>query len=88
MPSVIEQLTSLARMAEEQPAFAFAIEGYTYGFPLVIMDVTRGVQTAVSRSGEYKAPMNQLHRYTQYVSPDFKDVVRTGVSPTASTVEM
>ena len=43
MPSVIEQLTSLARTAEELPAFTLAIEGYTYGFPLVIMDVTRGV---------------------------------------------
>jgi hypothetical protein len=52
------------------------MEGYAYGFPLVIMDVTRGLVTATGTSGEYKAPLNQFGRIRTLVDPDFKDVVR------------
>jgi len=54
--------------------------GYEYGFPLVMMDVTRQVLTATNQTGEYKAPLNQFARIRTYVSPDFKDVVRISVS--------
>jgi hypothetical protein len=53
---------------------------YVYGFPLVMMDVTKDVITATPTSGEYKAPMNQFGRIRTYVNPDFKDVVRISVN--------
>ena len=52
------------------------MEGYVYRFPLVLMDVTNGVLTAASSSGEYSAPINQFFRLREYVNPDFKNVVR------------
>jgi len=58
----------------------YGVEWYVYGFPLVMMDVTNGVLTATSKSGEYKAPTNQLFRVRTYVSPDFKRVVRISVN--------
>jgi hypothetical protein len=66
----------LIRQLEELPAYLNAIEGYVYGFPLVIMDLTKGVLTAASKSGEYSAPMDQFARVRTYVDPDFKNVVR------------
>jgi len=62
--------------AKELAAYIRGMYGYAYGFPLVLMDVTRGVMTAASRSGEYSAPINQFHRLREFVDPDFKNVVR------------
>ena len=64
---------------KEKIAYVLAMEGYVYGFPLVMMDVTREVITATSKSGEYKAPINQFGRIRTYVDPDFKDLVRISV---------
>ena len=44
------------------------MEGYVYGFPLVMMDVTREAITATSKSSEYKAPINQFGRIRTYVA--------------------
>jgi len=44
-------------------------EKYVYGFPLVMMDVTREVVTAVWKAGEYAAPINQFGRIRTYVNP-------------------
>jgi hypothetical protein len=49
---------------------------YAYGFPLVMMDITRQVMTAAPTSGEYSAPVGQFHRLRDFVDPDFKNVVR------------
>jgi hypothetical protein len=54
----------------------FGMYAYAYGFPLVMMDVTRRVLTAAARSGEYSAPINQFHRIRDFADPDFKNVVR------------
>ena len=61
---------------KEELAYFRAMEEYAYGFPLVMMDVTREVTTATSKSGEYSAPMNQFGRMRTLVDPDFKNVVR------------
>ena len=61
-------------------AYLLGEEEYVYGFPLVMMDVTRQVLTAASKSGEYSAPINQFARIRTYVSPDFKNVVRISVN--------
>jgi hypothetical protein len=55
-------------------------EEYVYGFPLVMMDVTREVTTAASKSGQYAAPINQFARIRTYVNPDFDNVVRISVN--------
>ena len=52
------------------------MEAYIYGFPLVMMDVTKAVLTATPKSDEYKAPINQFGRVRTYADPGFKDVVR------------
>jgi hypothetical protein len=59
---------------QEEEAYLYRMEAYVYGFPLVIIDVTKRVQTATPRSGEYTA-----------VSPDFKNVVRISLSGLWST---
>lgn len=65
-----------AGWVREQTAFVFGMYGYAYGFPLVMMDVTRQVMTAAASSGEYSAPAGQFHRLRDFVDPDFKNVVR------------
>jgi hypothetical protein len=74
------ELKDLKDDVKEEIAYLLGMECYVYGFPLVLMDVTNGVMTATSKSGEYKAPINQFGRMRGYVSPDFKDVVRVSVN--------
>jgi len=64
----------------QEAAYLLGEEEYVYGFPLVMMDVTRQVITAASKSGEYSAPINQFGRIRTYVNPDFKNVVRISVN--------
>lgn len=66
--------------AKEAVAYVAGMEEYVYGYPLVMMDVTREVLTAAPTSGEYSAPINQFGRIRSYVSPDFKNVVRISVN--------
>jgi len=47
---------------KQEVAYVVGMEEYVYGFPLVIMDATRQVITAVPKAGEYYAPINQLSR--------------------------
>jgi hypothetical protein len=61
---------------EEGEAFIRGMQAYVYGFPLVMMDLTRQVMTAASTPGEYSAPINQFQKLRDYLSPDFKNVVR------------
>jgi hypothetical protein len=64
----------------EGGAYLLGEEEYVYGFPLVMMDVTREVTTATSKSGEYSAPINQFGRMRTYVDPNFQNVVRISVN--------
>jgi len=66
--------------AKEAVAYVAGLEEYVYGYPLVMMDVTREVITATPSSGEYQAPINQFGRIRTYVDPDFKNVVRISVN--------
>ena len=61
---------------EEGEAYVRGMQTYLYGFPLVIMDLTRQVMTATPTPGEYSAPINQFQKLRTYLSPDFKNVVR------------
>jgi hypothetical protein len=65
---------------KEEVTYLHAMEEYVFGFPLVLMDVTKDVLTATTTAGEYSSPMNQFARIRTYVSPDFKNVVRISVN--------
>jgi hypothetical protein len=77
--SVTMLFASCSKVVEERGHILGMLD-YVYGFPLVMMDVTKDVITATPTSGQYKAPMNQFGRIRTYVDPDFKDVVRISVN--------
>ena len=54
------------------------IKAYVYGFPLVMMDLTREAATAAT-AGEITAPANQFSVMTQYPDASFRAVARTGL---------
>jgi len=63
-------------------ASEIAVEAYVYGYPLVLMDVTRRVMTAVPRAGAHKAPINQFIHIREFPDYTMTDVV----SPNADTL--
>jgi hypothetical protein len=66
----------------EEETARLAGEAYVYGLPLVLMDVTRGVQTAAASAADHKAPVNQLNHSEKFPDPKFSSVV----SPNADTL--
>ncbi|HZF38648.1 MAG TPA: DUF1254 domain-containing protein [Blastocatellia bacterium] len=71
-----KQIVSAGEAAE------IAVEAYVFGYPLVLMDVTRQVMTAVPKAGARKAPINQFVHFREFPDPTFTDVV----SPNADTL--
>ena len=66
--------------AKEEEAAKLGVEAVVYGFPLVIVDVTKRVQTNVeepNHSGH--APVNQFSNFLKYPTAAYKDVVRMNV---------
>jgi len=63
---------------KEAEAYVLGLESYIYGYPLVLMDVTRQVLTAAPAPNKEgtAAPIGQFARMPHYVSPYFKNVVR------------
>ncbi len=59
-----------------------AEDAYIFGYPLVLMDVTREVMTATARPEEQRAPVNQFAHMRVFPGPSFTDVV----SPNADTL--
>ncbi len=57
-------------------------EAYIYGFPLVVMDITKNVMTATSKVAESQGPINHFFSLKTFPDPSFKDVV----SPNADTL--
>ena len=66
MASISGGVSLLRSKVREASGFFLGMYGYVYGFPLVIMSVTKDVMTAASTSGEYIAPINQFHRIRGY----------------------
>ena len=54
------------------------IKAYVYGFPLVMMDLTKEAATAAT-PGEITAPANQFSVMTRYPDASFRAVARTGL---------
>lgn len=66
----------------EDEAAKLAAEAYVYGFPLVLMDVSRQAMTATAKPTPTAAPINQFN-----VSQEFPDATFTNVvSPNADTL--
>ena len=70
----------VGQKVEELERYIYGMQSYVYGFPLVMMDMTREVLKAAPSSGQYSAPINQFARMRTVVSPDFKNVVRISVN--------
>ena len=60
------------------------MKAYVYGFPLVMMDLTRGV-AAHRPPGEITAPTNQFAVMTKYPDASFRAVPRTGLDTLFAT---
>src|SRR5512136_602617 len=75
-------LKDVAEDAREAAAYFLGMESYVFGYPLVMMDVTRDVLTAAPapNADGTAAPINQLAKMPTYVSPDFKNVVRISLN--------
>src|SRR6476469_644544 len=76
------ELTDLDENARAEGAYYVGLESYVYGYPLVMMEVTREVLTAAPAPNAEgtAAPINQLAKMPHYVSPDFKNVVRISLN--------
>jgi len=57
----------------------YGMEAYIYGFPLIMMDLTKDVSTAVPAAEEFTAPVNQFSIMTHYPDASFRAVARTGL---------
>jgi len=56
-----------------------ATDTYIYGYPLVLMDITRGQMTAVAQPGFRQAPVNQFIRAPGTATPRFGMVVSPNI---------
>jgi hypothetical protein len=64
---------------QEGRAWWYGLQTYVYGFPLIMMDLTREASTSVPTAGEFTAPANQFSVMTHYPDASFKAVARTGL---------
>jgi hypothetical protein len=82
LPSGCSGGASLADRAREEAAYLLGLLSYVYGYPLVMMEVTRDVLTAAPAPNHdgTAAPMGQFARMPHYVSPYFKNVVRISLN--------
>jgi hypothetical protein len=60
-------------------AWLYGTEAYIYGFPMIMMDLTKDAGTATSTPGEITAPINQFSVMTHYPDASFHAVARTGL---------
>jgi len=72
-------------LLREGRAWLYGLEAYIYGFPLIMMDLTKQVSTAVPTAGEITAPVNQFSVMTKYADASFRAVVRTGLDTLFAT---
>ena len=68
--------------SKEAEARKLGIEAYVFGYPLILMDASRRVMTAVSKPAAGKAPVNQIGHLREFPDYTFTDVV----SPNADTL--
>ncbi len=69
-------------LTEGTDEFALAVEAYTFGYPLVTMEMTRRVVTNVAAPVGTKGPMGQMIKLREYPDAKFRDVT----APNADTL--
>jgi hypothetical protein len=70
--------TESAQLTEEAAEDA-AVDGYVFGYPLVLMEATRRVATAVPAPDRFRAPVNQFNDSVEFPDASFTDVVSPNV---------
>ena len=70
---------------KEGRAWYYGLQAYLYGFPLIMMDLTKEQGTAVPTAGEITAPINQFAVMTKYPDATFRAVPRTGLDTLFAT---
>ena len=76
---MLEQQESVEPSASPEEAEAIATLAYGYGFPLVLMDVSREVMTAVPSVEAQKGPINQFIHVAEFPDDTYRDVVSPNV---------
>ena len=69
-------------LTEGTDEFALAIEAYTFGYPLVTMEMTRRVTTNVAEVAGLRGPMGHITPAREYPNASFRDVT----APNADTL--
>jgi hypothetical protein len=72
----------MKKSPREEEAFQIGVDAYIYGYPLVLMDVTRQVATATPKVTDRRAPVNQFRHNRAFPDHTFTTVV----SPNADTL--
>ena len=72
----------------DEEVVAIATKAYVYGYPLILMDLTRKVSTNVEAPGikQSSAPINQFGHFRQFPDHTLTDVVKPNVDTYYSTV--
>ena len=76
---MLEQQKSFEPTASPEEAEAIATLAYGYGFPLVLMDISRGVMTAVPSVEGQKGPINRFVHVAEFPDDTYRDVVSPNV---------
>ncbi|MFS4459373.1 DUF1254 domain-containing protein [Bdellovibrio sp. HCB2-146] len=76
-----EKIAGIPRVTPEE-AQKVAREAYVYGFPLILMDMTKRISTNVDIPEENRAPLNHFGHMKSFPDDKFRDVV----SPNADTL--
>ncbi|WP_210496662.1 DUF1254 domain-containing protein [Microvirga antarctica] len=72
----------IVNLIEGTEEFAIAVEAYTFGYPLVTMEMTRRVLTNVPAVEATKGPMGQVIKVREYPTASFRDIT----APNADTL--
>jgi hypothetical protein len=72
----------ISDLVEGSEEFALAVEAYTFGYPLVTMELTRRVVTNVAEQKGTRGPMGSIIKLRQYPDATFRDVT----APNADTL--
>ena len=66
--------SSSTKSPSAEPTVDDVVDAYLYGFPLVIMDMTRKQTTNVDSAGPERAPMGQFVRMRTFPTAAYRDV--------------
>ena len=77
---VTEASPAQDKTTKEQEATRLGVEAVVYGLPLVIVDVTKQLQTNIEQpDNNGHAPINQFSHFVKYPTAAYKDIVRINV---------